>query len=972
VSDRPGGAPGGLSVSDLASVMSGENGAFVEALFEDYLTGQQAVPENWRRLFDELSGGNGHSGNAHAAPRCRPAPAAAAPRAAAPRPATAPVRRRLPERRTTPSTGIFGLVNAYRTHGHLIAELDPLSPGERSHPLLDPQEFGLQEEQMDRLGGSGHYLGLDQCTPRELIASLRQTYCGTFAVEFMEMRDKDRRDWLIGQMEPIHNQPALSTEERRAILEKVTAAERFEMFLHKRFVGQKRFSLEGSEALIPLLDTTIEGVAALGGLELVLAMAHRGRLNVMTHTQGMPYRAIFAGFQPSLVPMNAQGSGDVKYHAGFSSDRDTRAGTNMHVSLLPNPSHLEWINPVAEGVVRAKQNFRGDVERGQVIPVQIHGDAAFTGQGIVPETLALSELENYWTGGTIHIIVNNQIGFTTNPEDYRFTRHPSDMAKVIQAPIFHVNADDPEACVHAATLAAAFRQRYKEDVIIDLVCYRRHGHNEGDDPTFTQPVLYKKINAHPRVGALYAERLIEERVVTRAELAEIEEEQKKRLENGMEASTVSVQLAGTEGYHGLWSEFVRTQELHDGKTSIPRDKIDAVGRALLNYPAGFQPHPKVKRGMEQRVKGLKGEGRIDWGTAEALAIGSLLMDGTTIRLTGQDAERGTFSHRHAVLHDVETGDRYLPLESIAQRGARFIICNSMLSEAAVLGFEYGYSTVDPSRLVIWEAQFGDFANSAQVIIDQFIASSEQKWNRSSGLVMLLPHGYEGQGPEHSSARLERFLQLCAEDNLQVCNLTTPAQYFHALRRQLRRNYRKPLIVMSPKSLLRHPAAVSLIKDFEQERFREVLDDPQRVSGELDPKNVRRVIICSGKVYYTLLATREDNAFDDVALVRLEEIHPFPFDQMKEILRGYGTRDFVWVQEEPWNMGAWFFARERLNQILPRGAQARYVGRPESASTAPGSYRQHQEETAQFIEDAFRRQPRPRAKKPRAKNQSSQR
>jgi 2-oxoglutarate dehydrogenase E1 component len=582
----------------------------------------------------------------------------------------------------------------------------------------------------------------------------------------------------------------------------------------------------------------------------------------------------------------------------------------------------------------------------------------------VPETLALSELENYWTGGTIHIIVNNQIGFTAEPEEYCSTKHPSDMAKVIQAPIFHVNADDPEACMHAAKLAITFRQRFKEDVIIDLVCYRRHGHNEGDDPTFTQPVLYKQIKAHPRAGTIYAERLIREQVLSRDELEKLEEVQEQRLEHAMHDSLVRVKLEGAEGYHGLWSQSELAKDLQDGKTSIPRDTISLVGKALLSHPEGFHSHPKVRRLMEQRVQSLGQEGRIDWGTAEALAIGSLLLDGVTVRLTGQDAERGTFSHRHAVLHDTENGERYVPLEPLAQRDGRFVVCNTMLSEAAVLGFEYGYSTADPRRLAIWEAQFGDFANAAQVIIDQFIASAEQKWNRSSGLVMLLPHGQEGQGPEHSSARLERFLQLCAEDNIQVGNLTTPAQYFHALRRQLRRDYRKPLILMSPKSLLRHPLAVSPIQEIESGRFQEVIDDPLRVSGQLDPKTVRRVLLCSGKVYYTLLEAREDSAFEDVALVRLEEIHPFPFDEMRRVLRDYGTRDFVWVQEEPWNQGAWSFVRERLNQVLPRGARIRYVGRPESASTATGSYRQHEVETNQLVEDAFRRQPRPRAKQAR--------
>ncbi|MFQ5513994.1 MAG: 2-oxoglutarate dehydrogenase E1 component [Myxococcota bacterium] len=930
----------GVSEADLAAIMSGENGAFVESLFEDYITGRQAVPENWIRLFDALTGRNGGNGRTSAPALLNYEP------------------RGVGEDLPGSPTGVFGLVNAFRSHGHLIARLDPLGRGDTTHSLLDPAEFGLDRRLDERLG-VGNFLGLGDVTTRELLQSLHETYCDTFAAEFMEIADKERRDWLVERMEPCRNHPRLSPEEQRAIYTKLCAAERFEQFLHKRFLGQKRFSLEGGEALIPMLNAIVDDAAELGAEEIVVAMAHRGRLNVLAHTLGMPYRAIFADFQPSLIPLDAQGSGDVKYHRGYSADRKTRTGREIHLSLCPNPSHLEWINPVAEGMVRAKQNIRGDVERMRVVPIQIHGDAAFTGQGVVAETLALSELAHYWTGGTIHVIVNNQIGFTTDPEDYRFTRHPSDMAKVIQAPILHVNADDPEACLHAARLAIAFRQRFREDVIIDLVCYRRHGHNEGDDPTFTQPLLYKKINAHPRVGTLYGERLMREGSLDREALEQIERAQKEVLEQEMEASRISFRLAGAEGYHGLWSRFEAQRPHENGRTAITVEVAGKVAEALLSFPPGFHPHPKVRRLMEQRAEALRGEAPIDWGAGEALAFGSLLVEGVTIRLTGQDSERGTFTHRHAVLHDVENGSRLIPLEKLGTEDARFIIGNSLLSEAAVLGFEYGYSSVDPQRLVIWEAQFGDFANSAQVIVDQFISSAEQKWNRSSGLVMLLPHGYEGQGPEHSSARLERFLQLCAEDNLQICNLTTPAQLFHALRRQLRRNYRKPLVIMSPKSLLRHPRAVSRIEAFVEGGFREVLDDPRRVAGTLDPASVRRVLLCSGKVYYTLLAAQEDSAFDDVAIVRLEEIHPFPFERLEAALADYATRDFVWVQEEPWNQGAWFFVRERLGSILARGARVRYVGRPESASPATGSYRRHVEEEQDFVSEAFARRARRR-------------
>ncbi len=918
--------------SDLASLFSGENAAYVESLFEDYLLGRARVPETWARLFDGLTGGRPSNGEA------------------------APLEMR-GEGTLAPVRGVIGLVNAYRTHGHLIAELDPLGRGEREHPFLDPAEFGLAEHMNERLS-CPTFLGCTEASPRELIEILQETYCRTFAVEFMEIADKERRDWLLEQMEPTRNYPRLSKEDRIRILAQIVAAERYEQFLHRRFLGQKRFSLEGSDALIPLLDTIIEGAAELSAKEIVLGMAHRGRLNVLAHTLGMPYRAGFAEFQATLMPRDAQGSGDVKYHRGYSSDRTTRTGRPIHLALCPNPSHLEWIGPVAEGIVRAKQNFRGDLERNQVIPVLIHGDAAFNGQGIVPETLALSELENYWTGGTIHIIVNNQIGFTTDPAQYRFTRYPSDMAKVIQSPVFHVNADDPESCVHAARLAIEFRQRFQEDVIIDLVCYRRYGHNEGDDPSFTQPVLYKRIAKHPTVTTIFTEKLVDRGVIDTQAVEKLEDEQRRALEHAFEESRGEIRLEGSEGYHGLWVGFEEGDGGSEGTTAVTRELLDAVADAVEAIPEGFHRHPKVQRILQERARALRPGGKLDWGAGEAAAIGTLLSEGKTVRMTGQDTERGTFSHRHAVLRDVETNERYIPLDALGGDRARFIITNSMLSEAAVLGFEYGYSTVDPNRLTVWEAQFGDFSNCAQVIIDQFISCAEQKWNRSSGIVLLLPHGYEGQGPEHSSARLERFLQLCAQDNMQVCNLTTPAQFFHVLRRQIHRPFRKPLIVMSPKSLLRHPRAVSPVEDLESGAFQLVLEDPARIEGIFDPEKTRRVLVCSGKVFYTLLEAREESAFDDVAILRIEQVHPFPFDEMRAFLRGYAARDVVWVQEEPWNMGAWSFVENRLRRCLPAGATLRYVGRRESASPATGSYKVHLEEQTEFVQEAFARSQRP--------------
>ncbi|MEE2702645.1 MAG: 2-oxoglutarate dehydrogenase E1 component [Myxococcota bacterium] len=934
-----------LSHTELSTLLSGENGAYVEGLFQDFLAGSRDLPGHWISTFERLVAGRG------ARPSAGNGAAGAAARTAESTPSAGsqPILER----------GISGIVNAYRSYGHLIANLDPLGEPAPMHAFLEPAEYGLRAQDLDAPLQGVQHAGCPVETPRALIEILRDSYCRNFAVEFMHLSDKQRRDWLIERMEPIRNRPALSREAGRQILEQVVAADAFERFLQKRFLGQKRFSLEGGESLIPMLDVLLEGAAELGAAEIVIAMAHRGRLNVMAHTMGMPYGALMAEFQVSLAPRDAQGSGDVKYHRGYSADRTTLSGRKLHVSLCPNPSHLEAINPVAEGMTRAKQNHSGDTERTRVIPLQIHGDAAFCGQGLVPETLWLSELENYWTGGTIHVIVNNQIGFTTNPAQFRFTRYPSDIAKAIQAPIFHVNADDPEACAHAARLAIEFRQCFREDVIIDLVCYRRRGHNEGDDPSFTQPLRQRQIESHPTVAQLYAERLHREGRLDPSTITETEANRLAALEKGLAKSTEPQQLAGSEGYRGLWERFGNGHAVEQRPTAIPRETIQQFAAQLQRFPDGFHPHPKLVRLFDQRAAAIRAGRDIDWGTAEALAFASLLAEGITIRLTGQDVERGTFGHRHAVAHDVKTGDRWIWLDELASADARLIIANSMLSEAAVLGFEYGYSTVDPTRLTVWEAQFGDFANSAQVIIDQFIASAETKWNRSSGLVMLLPHGYEGQGPEHSSARLERFLQLCAEDNLRVCNLTTAGQYFHALRRQICENRRTPLVLMSPKSLLRHPGAASNLDAFERGRFEEILDDPRRAAGGLHEQPLRRVLLCSGKVFYTLLEAAREHGFDDVAIVRVEQIHPFPFSALREMLGQYDLRDFVWVQEEPWNMGAWSFVQDRIRSVLPKGGRLRYAGRHEAASPAAGSYRIHQEQEVEFVREAFARRARRR-------------
>jgi len=863
-----------------------------------------------------------------------------------------------------PAGGVFDLVHSYRELGHLAAHLNPLAPPPPLHPLLDPAEFGFTPDDLPRVVDCGHFRGCTRAPLEELIAGLQETYCRTIGVEYLHIQDQEQRLWLQERMEPVRNRPALSREERLRIFQDLLVADGIEQFLGLRYATAKRFSLEGAEALIPILDALVEGAGALGVDEMVFGMPHRGRINVLANVLRKPYEMVLAEFEGSLLAREATGDGDVKYHLGYSRDHETASGRKVHLSLSPNPSHLEAVDPVIEGIVRAKQCHLGDVPGSRVVPVLMHGDAAFTGQGIVFETLWLSELEGYRTGGTIHIIVNNQIGFTTPPEAYRFTPYPSDVAKVIQAPVFHVNGDDPEAAVHAARLAIAFRQQFKRDVIIDLVCYRRHGHNELDDPTFTQPVTYAKIAQHPTVLTQYRERLIatgdlpaDDAEARAADFREILDAAQSYARDFMPRQPVFA-------FGGLWKGLGWAGDDWSARTAVPRRVLEEIAAAFTRVPEGFTPHPRVARLMEARAEMVRGadpdEKRIDWGCGEALAIGSLALEGTPVRLTGQDTGRGTFSHRHAVLRDVRTGAPYVPLDHIGPDQARFEILDSMLSENAVVGFEFGMSLADPHRFVAWEAQFGDFANGAQVMIDQFVAASESKWQRMSGLVMLLPHGYEGQGPEHSSARLERFLQLCAEDNLQVVNATTPAQYFHVLRRQMHRPFRKPLIVMTPKSLLRHRAAVSALRELTDGTFAPVLDDVARTGApeagvRLDPDAVKRVLLCSGKIYYALLAARRERETPHVALMRVEQLYPFPATEVTAALAAYpNATQVTWVQEEPWNMGAWLFIQPRLLRVLPERATLAYCGRPEAASPATGSFKLHQAEEAELVTRAFAR------------------
>jgi 2-oxoglutarate dehydrogenase E1 component len=871
-------------------------------------------------------------------------------------------------RATHDSTRALMMIRAYRVRGHLQADLDPLGLQQpRAHVELTPEGYGFTESDFDRRIFIDGMLGRQFATLREILAILKATYCTTIGYEFMHISDPDQKAWIQERIEGREKEIALSPDRKRAILEKLVEVKGYERYLDKKFVGTKRFGLDGAEATIPALEQILSTGSALGVTHVVLGMAHRGRLNVLSQVMMKPHRAIFNEFKGgSFVPEEVEGSGDVKYHLGATSDREFE-GRTIHLSLTANPSHLEIVDPVCLGKVRAKQDQNDDRgERTSALALLIHGDAAFAGQGVVAESFGLSGLTGYRTGGSIHFIINNQIGFTTDPRYSRSSPYPSDVAKMIEAPIFHVNGDDPEAVVHVAKLAIEFRQTFHKSVVIDMFCFRFYGHNEGDEPAFTQPAMYKAIRSHKSTLEIYGERLVAEGVVTDADIERAKSDWVANLDAEFEASQ-SYRPNKADWLDGRWtglnSGYGETDEERRGKTGVPAGALQAIGARLTELPQGFQVHPTIRRFLDHRKKTIEAGEGIDWATAEALAFGSLLDEGIPVRLSGQDSQRGTFTQRHSVLHDQETGARYIPLNHLRDGQARCEIINSMLSEEAVLGFEYGYTLAEPNALVLWEAQFGDFANGAQVVFDQFLSSGERKWLRMSGLVCLLPHGYDGQGPEHSSARLERYLQNSAEDNWQVANCTTPANYFHILRRQMKRGFRKPLILMTPKNLLRHKRAVSTLADLsEGASFHRILaDDAETKAGEairlVEDDKVRRVVLCSGKVYYDLYEEREKRGVNDVYLLRIEQLYPFPLKSLTAELGRFKTADIVWCQEEPRNMGAWTFVEPFIKWALDRAGshtkEATYAGRPAAASPAAGTMSLHTAQLRKFLEEAFK-------------------
>ncbi len=856
------------------------------------------------------------------------------------------------------------IIRAYRIRGHLIADLDPLGMRDQtSHPELDPESYGFTEADMDRPIFIDNVLGLQMASMRQIVEIVRRTYCGTFALQYMHISNPVEASWLKERIEGYGKEIAFTTTGRKAILNKMVEAEGYEKFLHVKYMGTKRFGLDGGESLIPAMEQIIKRGGQLGVEEIVIGMPHRGRLSVLANVMQKPYRAIFNEFQGgSFKPEDVDGSGDVKYHLGASSDREFD-GNVVHLSLTANPSHLEAVNPVVLGKVRAKQEQKGDKERVKVMGILLHGDAAFAGQGVVAEGLGLSGLRGHRTGGTIHIIVNNQIGFTTAPHFSRSSPYPTDIALMVEAPIFHVNGDDPEAVVHAARVATEFRQKFHKDVVLDIFCYRRFGHNEGDEPMFTNPLMYKRIKTQKTTLQLYTERLVKDGLIPEGEIEDMKAAFQAKLNEEFEAGK-DYRPNKADWLDGKWSHLDRMKEkkYQRGRTAISTTTFDEIGKGLTTVPGDFATHKTIDRLLESKKAMFDTGVGFDWATAEALAFGSLLTEGYPVRLSGQDSTRGTFSQRHSGIVNQDTEERYYPLNNIREGQANYEVIDSMLSEYAVLGFEYGFSLAEPNALTLWEAQFGDFANGAQIMFDQFISSGESKWLRMSGLVCLLPHGYEGQGPEHSSARLERFLQQCGQDNWIVANCSTPANYFHILRRQIHRTFRKPLILMTPKSLLRHKLAVSKTEDFVTgSSFHRCLwDDAQKGNSEtvLKPDaEIRQVVICSGKVYYDLLEERDARGIDDVYLLRLEQFYPFPALSLTKELERFKAAKIVWCQEEPKNQGAWTFLEPNLEWVLTRiGAshtRARYAGRAASASPATGLASAHKSQQAALVDDALK-------------------
>ncbi len=864
---------------------------------------------------------------------------------------------------STDSVRAIMLIRAYRIRGHLIANLDPLNlQVQKEHPELKPETYGFKKTDYDRKIFLDGVLGLQYGNLNEILKILKKTYCSTIGYEFMHMSDPDEKAWIRNRIEGPEKNISFTDNGKKAILNKIIEAEGFEKYLQVKFVGTKRFGLDGGEALIPALEQIIKRGGNLGAKEIKIGMPHRGRLNVLANVMGKPYQAIFSEFFGKGISSKEDFEGDVKYHLGASANREFD-GNIVHISLTDNPSHLEAVNPVVLGQVRAKQFFHKDPSRKSVIPVLIHGDAAFAGQGVVAECFAMSGLPGHNIGGTIHVIVNNQIGFTTAPRFARSSPYPSDVAKLSQAPIFHVNGDDPEAVVHCAKIATEYRQKFNRDVVIDMVCYRRFGHNEGDEPSFTQPIMYKKIKSHPTTLNIYSKKMINRGLYNIDKIEKIKIDFKKFLEKEFLAS--KNYKSELKWFDGVWSRFKPgLGKDKRGVSGVDTKKLLEVGTKISLIPNGFAAHKTLRKVFEQRSKMFNSNAPIDWATAELLAFGTLLTDGFSVRLSGQDSGRGTFSQRHSVLRNQDNHDRYIPLNNINNTQKKFEVIDSLLSELAVLGFEFGYSLSEPETLVLWEAQFGDFANGAQVIIDQFITSSESKWGRASGLVLLLPHGYEGQGPEHSSARLERFLQMCAGENIQVMNCTTPANYFHALRRQMHRDFRKPLIVMTPKSLLRNKKCVSKLEDFSKKNsFHRILEDHSYLKGEnflklKDDKKIKKVIMCSGKIYFDLLEAREQSKNDSIVLIRVEQLYPFPAKTLAKILKRYNSANFFWCQEEPKNMGAWNTVRNYIDRILEiinyKNNKVKYIGRDASSTTATGNYNKHLAEQKKILEKVTRK------------------
>jgi 2-oxoglutarate dehydrogenase E1 component len=928
------------------SLLDGGNGAYLEALYESWLRDPESVADNWREYFAGLPQVNGqdHGDIMHSELRSE----------------FSRLTGRLRGHRIARLTGarleqerkqvrVLQLINAYRFLGHQHAHIDPLRRAEPERiPELDLDYHKLSEADLDQVFQTGSLVGPEEATLEEILYALNRTYCGTVGAEYMHITETDEKRWIQQRLESVQSHPQLNHEKQRWLLQRLTAAEGIERYLHSKYVGQKRFSLEGGESLIPLMGELIDRAGAQGTREIVIGMSHRGRLNVLVNILGKLPSELFSEFEDVHDRIHA--SGDVKYHQGFSSNIKTPGGL-VHLALAFNPSHLEIVSPVVHGSVRARQQRYHDRQGIQVMPVVIHGDSAFAGQGVVMETFNMSGLRGFTTEGTVHIVVNNQIGFTTSRiKDSRSTLYCTDVAKMVNAPIFHVNGDDPEAVLYITQLALDYRMQFKKDVVIDLVCYRRHGHNEADEPAATQPMMYSDIRSLPTTRALYAQRLAGMDIVPPDESGQMAESYRDLLDAGKSVTPAVILHQHINAMVAVnWKSYVGYQWDEPCDTTVPLPALEALAARLQKLPIGFELHPRVAKVIEDRRRMAAGAMPVDWGFAESLAHASLLNDGYPIRISGQDSERGTFFHRHAVLHDQHSGDIFVPLQHICDSQSRFLVIDSLLSEEAVLAFEYGYATTDPESLCVWEAQYGDFANVAQVVIDQFITSGEAKWGRLCGLTLLLPHGYEGQGPEHSSARLERFLQLCVDHNIQVCNPTTPAQFFHLLRRQMVRRVRRPLIVMSPKSLLRHKQAVSSMDELASGKFHPVIGEPDAA----DTESITRLVMCSGRVYYDLLENRQASQLDHVALIRIEQLYPFPWRLLRaELARYPGVREFIWCQEEPQNQGAWYATRHKFEELIGEENKLVYTGRVALSAPAVGYASLHVQQQTELVNKAL--------------------